>query len=154
MCNSLLGWSEWAHQGCPSLVCHAFVVGPSRGDSPLRIIGFGARLAQLPSSPPPNAALSEPLPGGIQGWLRAQSDIRTCSPAPRRGARRWSSHPNQRRKRGPGSAARGQADQGRMLVRLHDGEMRRSAAGWQTGVRRCSGRHWTVEHRWSNQFCI
>ena len=30
-----------------------------------------------PAPPPPDFALSEPLPGGLQGWLRAVSDIRT-----------------------------------------------------------------------------
>ena len=94
--------------------------------------------------PPPDFALSEPLPGGLQGWLRAVSDIWTCGPARRRGVRRRGSDPKQWRKRGLRSVARGQGDQDRALVRLHDGERRRSAAKWQTRGRRCSGRHWTV----------
>ena len=75
--------------------------------------GFGAEAAQLPSSPPPNVALSEPLPGGLQGWLRAVSDMRTCGPAPRRSARWRSSDPTEQRKRSPGNAAMGQADRDR-----------------------------------------
>ena len=75
------------------------------------------RMVQLPSSPPPpNVALSEPLPGGVQGWLRAESDMRTFGPAARRGARRWSSHPSQRRKRSPGNAAIGRVDRDRTMV--------------------------------------
>ena len=55
-----------------------------------RIIWFrsldGSASVQPP--PPPDFALSEPLPGGLQGWLRAVSDMRTCGPVQRRGARR------------------------------------------------------------------
>ena len=62
--------------------------------------------------------------------------MRTCSPAPRRGARRRSSHPSQERKRGLGSMAMGQANQDRALVQRHDEktrkneEKRRRIANW------------------------
>ena len=49
-------------------------------------------LSFLPA-PPPDFALSEPLLGGLQGWLRAVSDMQTCSPAQHRGARRRGSGP-------------------------------------------------------------
>ena len=75
--------------------------------------GFGAGRLSFRPAPPPNVALSEPLPGGLQGWLRAVSDMRTCGPARQRGARRRSSHPSQERKRGPRMVATGQADQDR-----------------------------------------
>ena len=39
--------------------------------------GFEASLAQLPSSPPLDFALYEPLPRGLQVWLSAVSDMRT-----------------------------------------------------------------------------
>ena len=66
---------------------------------------FRSQQAQLPSSPPPDFALSEPLPGGIQGWLRAVSDIRTCGPARRRKRAQASSSPDDEKKRGLGRAA-------------------------------------------------
>ena len=81
------------------------MVGPSRGDSPLRIIGFGASRLSFPPAPPPDFALSELLPGGIQGWLRAVSDIRTCGPARRRKRAQASSSPDDEKKRGLGRAA-------------------------------------------------
>ena len=69
--------------------------------------GFGAQdgAASL-QPPPPNVALSEPLPGGIQGWLQAVSDMRTCGPAQRRSARWRSSDPTEQRKRSPGMVAK------------------------------------------------
>ena len=73
--------------------------------------------------PPPDFALSEPLPGGIQGWLRAVSDMRTCGPATRRIARSWSSNPEEQRKGASGNAAMGQEDQDRKQVQQHEGKM-------------------------------
>ena len=124
-------------------------VGPDRGGLPPYIWfrSWGGS-ASLQPPPPPGLRPVWAPPWGPPGWLRPVSDIRTCSAARRRGARRWSSHPNHERKRGLRSAARGQADQDRTMVQEKWGK----SAEWQTGVRWCSGKHWTVEHQLSDQF--
>ena len=116
---------------------------------PQHLVSKRGRLSFRPA-PPPDFALSEPLPGGLQGWLRAVSDMRTCGPARRRGVRRRGSDPEQQRKRGLRSAARGQADQDRALVQRHDGKTRKNEAELQFGVRRCS-RWWKRASTWEGR---
>ena len=116
ICNSSFALGNWTHRASVSRLPR-FQWGPHPWGLATAHHWFRSEVRlsfpPAPPPPPPDFALSEPLPGGLQGWLRAQSDMRTCSPASRRGARRRSSYPSEERKRGPGTMAIGQADQDR-----------------------------------------
>ena len=111
ICNPPLHW-EIGPTGRLSLVCHASSGGPIRGGSPLRII-MVSKLedsASLQPPPPPDFALSEPLP---QGWLQLVSDIETRSCLQRRKVRKRASNLDATRTRGPRRMATGQAEEKR-----------------------------------------
>ena len=71
-------------------------------DAPQHLVSKRGRLSFRPAPPPPDVALSEPLPGGLQGWLQARvrhADMQPC--AAQRSAQERAATPSKREEERP-----------------------------------------------------
>ena len=95
------------------------------------------RVSFPPAPPPTSPCLSPSL---LVGWLATgrvrHAEMRSCKA---QDSAQEEQRPEQRRKRGPGNAAMGQADQDRNSVQRHDGKTTKMMQNCSVVERRCSG---------------